>query len=53
VTQGEIESLDKSRVERARQAEGSEALGELRQVVQAHETFDEIELATAGGDTSF
>ena len=47
VTQSEIESLNESGVERAGVTERFETLGELRQVAQAHEAPDEIELATA------
>ena len=47
MAQGEIESLDEGGIERAGEAEGLEAFSEMRQVAQAHEAFDELELATA------
>jgi len=49
VAQGEIESFDEGGVERARQSEGLETLGEMGQVAPTHEAFDELELATAIG----
>ena len=49
VTEGQIETLDEGGVEGARESQGLEAQGELGQVAPTHETFDEVELATAIG----
>jgi hypothetical protein len=47
VTQSEIESLYEGGVEGAGEAESHEPLGEMRQVTEAHEAFDQAEFAAA------
>jgi 8-oxo-dGTP pyrophosphatase MutT (NUDIX family) len=47
VAQGEIESLNDGGIERAGETKGLEALGEVRQIAEAHEVFDKLELVAA------